>query len=512
MNNLTPIASVTFENGNIITINLSPETYEVIITSAADTNFLIKGHPNWLFVTKCVKSPPLWCPMEFIAKTPKSVLFFINNQVVWIHQSLQHHLYQICDDPMIKLSSQNFYFYHHQKDHSALLNYCHRNSGEVETLFFDINGVYLFDTKLSPHNFSAGENPEYEQNNNNVCVYNSGRPDDVEYFDLKCLLVPNNKENESFRSRFLYTCGDIFFYNRLSDFLKYYFEKVKSVRPQWSYQTWARQLGLKSNTSLTKVLNGQRNVGTDLKAALLEYFEFNAKEANYFNLLVNYDRAIAVDPQLAEFLESEIAKRHTGHNSWSNCEFSQRRGLTRRYTKSLDVLDLFMVCGDKSRFTHIYSGHPLEITSNLKKNKIGIDRMDDKIFFYNKQGFLVPIDLAISIINPTDEGIWHSKKWINNDEAALYLYNHQTTERVLYIFHEKYVYTLYPSVDLSLQKKFEFDSEQLIFYVDGKPPPPSLQLSIPLKATNTMYYHDGIKFHFERMNKKKAKELTQPAH
>jgi|SaaInlStandDraft_7_1057024.scaffolds.fasta_scaffold10718_2 hypothetical protein len=495
------IAKVTFKNGTQLDIELNPTTSMVSITSSKDSEFIVKGHPNWLFVTSCIESPPLWCPMELVGPSPQSVLLFINNTVVWIHESLKHHIYQMFDNPKIKLSSQNFFFYHRQKDHSALLNCCDRISGEVKTLFFNRNGVFPISSKMSPHTFAAGERLDFDQINGNLRIYNTGYPNQIEEFNLQSLSAHNQEEGFSLHSQKMYTSGDIFSFLKLSDFLKFYYEMVKSTRPQWSYQVWAQQLGLKSNTSLTKVINGQRKVGTDLKLALLNFFDFNDSEASYFNLLVNYDRAIYDDLQMAQFLKPEIEKRFLGKFFWTNCEFSQRTGLTRRHNESSGTVDLFLACGDKSRFSYICSGKPVELTDGLQNSEIGIDRVDDKIFFYSKQGYLIPVDLSKSIINPTNEGKWLSKKWITDNKAALFLFNSQTMEKVLYYYSDKYVFTIYPKVDLSEYHYLNCSSNELMFYPHSQTEIAAIKFPIPTQATNTMYYHDGIKFHFDKLSK-----------
>ena len=81
-------------------------------------------------------------------------------------------------------------------------------------------------------------------------------------------------------------------------FLQDSFHYSQKKNPQWSYEAWAHKLELQSNTSLLKIINGQREAGKKIQDKLVEYFGFNDTEAQYFNDLVelsklkaNYEKA-----------------------------------------------------------------------------------------------------------------------------------------------------------------------------------------------------------------------------
>lgn len=70
------------------------------------------------------------------------------------------------------------------------------------------------------------------------------------------------------------------------DYLNRYAEITKQRRPSFSLGSWARALGLKSTSSLTKVLNGEREAGPDLVQRFVKYFKFNdIEEAQFRNLV-----------------------------------------------------------------------------------------------------------------------------------------------------------------------------------------------------------------------------------
>lgn len=70
------------------------------------------------------------------------------------------------------------------------------------------------------------------------------------------------------------------------DYLLRYVETTRKRRPGFSISGWAKALGLKSTSSLSKVLNGEREAGPELIQKLVRYFEFNAVEEAQFRNLV----------------------------------------------------------------------------------------------------------------------------------------------------------------------------------------------------------------------------------
>jgi len=74
-------------------------------------------------------------------------------------------------------------------------------------------------------------------------------------------------------------------------------------------------------------------------------------------------------------------------------------------------------------------------------------------------------------------------------------------EKVLYYYSDKYVFTIYPKVDLSEYHYLNCSSNELMFYPHSQTEIAAIKFPIPTQATNTMYYHDGIKFHFDKLSK-----------
>jgi uncharacterized protein (TIGR02147 family) len=84
-------------------------------------------------------------------------------------------------------------------------------------------------------------------------------------------------------------------------FLKHYAESTKKKRPSWSYAAWAKAMGLKSTSSLTKIIQGDREPGPEIVEKLVRYFKFNAKEEDHFRNLVLLQKSKR-DPHLQKIL------------------------------------------------------------------------------------------------------------------------------------------------------------------------------------------------------------------
>lgn len=90
-------------------------------------------------------------------------------------------------------------------------------------------------------------------------------------------------------------------------------EKKRSNR-RWTMGAWAKRMGLKTTSSLTKVVNGQRNPGPDITNKFIEYFSFSAEEADYFRDLVQLHK-VKRDPRLSVVLMEKLQSQ-TGSNDF----------------------------------------------------------------------------------------------------------------------------------------------------------------------------------------------------
>lgn len=88
-------------------------------------------------------------------------------------------------------------------------------------------------------------------------------------------------------------------------FLVEFVNLKRKQQPHWSLGQWARSLDLSATTSLTMVLNGQRNPGEKLAFSLAKYFKFAPDEKAYFLNLVELSKA-SKQSRLKSILEQEV--------------------------------------------------------------------------------------------------------------------------------------------------------------------------------------------------------------
>lgn len=88
-------------------------------------------------------------------------------------------------------------------------------------------------------------------------------------------------------------------------FLNTYASQMKKSNPNWSLGSWALALKLKTTSSITKILKGERDAGEAITEKLINYFKFNQEQAQYFRDLVRLQK-IKKDPTLANILLDKI--------------------------------------------------------------------------------------------------------------------------------------------------------------------------------------------------------------
>ena len=98
-------------------------------------------------------------------------------------------------------------------------------------------------------------------------------------------------------------------YTDYRSYLLSHVQERRSNRATWSLGGWAKKLGLKSTSSISKVISGQRLPGPALTEKLVNYFEFSDSDAEYFRDLVKFHK-VKNDPQLSLALLEKIGKKH----------------------------------------------------------------------------------------------------------------------------------------------------------------------------------------------------------
>lgn len=91
-------------------------------------------------------------------------------------------------------------------------------------------------------------------------------------------------------------------------YLRDFYQQKKKASPRWNYAVWARQLKVKSPSTLIMILNGQRHPGPALVQSLIRFLKLSEDEADQFQDLVRLQKAKA-DPEMTIFLLEKLRKR-----------------------------------------------------------------------------------------------------------------------------------------------------------------------------------------------------------
>lgn len=95
-------------------------------------------------------------------------------------------------------------------------------------------------------------------------------------------------------------------YTDLKEFLFDFFNYKKANNSQWSFRSWAFNLGLKSHANFLGFLNGKRNLTKNMQEKLLVYFKFDEIQAEYFLQLCSWERFAFENPDLSKRLRGVI--------------------------------------------------------------------------------------------------------------------------------------------------------------------------------------------------------------
>ena len=97
------------------------------------------------------------------------------------------------------------------------------------------------------------------------------------------------------------------------EFLKSHFELKKALNPNWSYGMWAKRLGLQATSSLTKILSGDREPGSEITSKMVQFMNFDTVEEQYFCDLIRMSK-IKDDPRLKMMLMEKMGREHPDAN------------------------------------------------------------------------------------------------------------------------------------------------------------------------------------------------------
>jgi uncharacterized protein (TIGR02147 family) len=115
-----------------------------------------------------------------------------------------------------------------------------------------------------------------------------------------------------------------------SDYRKFLNDHAKLKRrknARWSIGLWSRKLKLGATTSLTMILNGQRNPGPVITNRFIEYFKFTLLERDYFLDLIEIAKIRQDGPsqeRIRSLLASDLKKLSPGKYSKQSRHIDQQ--------------------------------------------------------------------------------------------------------------------------------------------------------------------------------------------
>ena len=83
---------------------------------------------------------------------------------------------------------------------------------------------------------------------------------------------------------------NVFEYHDYRTYLRDAFARKHAKNPAWTTVAWSRQLKLSAPSTLSMILNHRRHPGKKVMESLIQYFQFNSAEANYFSNLVGLQK------------------------------------------------------------------------------------------------------------------------------------------------------------------------------------------------------------------------------
>jgi uncharacterized protein (TIGR02147 family) len=95
--------------------------------------------------------------------------------------------------------------------------------------------------------------------------------------------------------------NSIFNYSDYRKFLEEYYTFNKKDKAFFSYRYIASRVGFKSAGHFTQILKGQANISAHLISRFIDFLKFSRREAEYFELLVNFNQAKTQDDKKRYF-------------------------------------------------------------------------------------------------------------------------------------------------------------------------------------------------------------------
>ncbi len=104
---------------------------------------------------------------------------------------------------------------------------------------------------------------------------------------------------------------NVFQYTDYRILLADHYREKKARNRRWNYSVWARQLGLKSPSTLVMILKGQRHPSSDLARSIATYLKLDEQRANFFQDLVLLQKSES-NPRMTVLLLEKLSLKSSG--------------------------------------------------------------------------------------------------------------------------------------------------------------------------------------------------------
>jgi uncharacterized protein (TIGR02147 family) len=135
----------------------------------------------------------------------------------------------------------------------------------------------------------------------------------------------------------------VFDYTDYRLYLKAFYEENKQRNPAFSYRYIARRVGFKSPGHLTLILQGKTNISNRMLTQFITFLGLKKREAEYFELLVNYDQAKG-QAEKKRYFERIAGFKGVNASVLSPAQYEFYRQWY--YSAILDLLEFYQYRGD----------------------------------------------------------------------------------------------------------------------------------------------------------------------
>jgi uncharacterized protein (TIGR02147 family) len=95
---------------------------------------------------------------------------------------------------------------------------------------------------------------------------------------------------------------DIFKFTNFRLYLKAAIKAIRKIQPKFSYRKLAKQLDLTTQSHVLLIVQGKRNLTSQLSLRLSNYLKLPRKQMYYFEHMINYNQA-STELELKEYYQ-----------------------------------------------------------------------------------------------------------------------------------------------------------------------------------------------------------------